>query len=137
MNPDPHPRKLLRTETRRHGFNSVVRARRPFRPDPDVAPWQIQIVINQNQVLRQDLMFSNERLNRGSTQVHKGLWLGQQHRLSGNSPRSGQRHAFRPRDPYIVPGGEYIRHQEAQVVRSVRVLLTRVPQASDKPHSGK
>src|SRR5436305_9600076 len=104
MNSDPHPRELFRAQVVGDGANPVVRPWGTFGPNPDAAPGQVQVVVYQNQVLRLNLVFGQEGLERDTGEVHKRLRFGEQDGLTRDLARSGERLFFGARDADVVPG---------------------------------
>jgi hypothetical protein len=68
------------TQTIDNGTHSFVSSRAARGTQPQTAQWQIQVVVDNQDALGWNVVGRCKPHHRSATQIHKSLWLGQQHR---------------------------------------------------------
>ena len=131
---DAKPRKLLRSQPRDNVLQTLLPARRPPRPQSQLAHRQVQVVAENQQVLVLQLVEAHRLLNAGSTEIHERYRAQQQSLLAAQlgfdhlaaKSRLGRRNA--------VPPGQLRQHQVTDVVPGSFVTAARIAKPNHQFH---
>src|SRR5581483_3368152 len=135
--PDSQPdsQELLRSQRADNRLHPVVSRRTTPLPDANLPQRKIQLVVNDDQILRRiGLILLEQFPHSHAAQVHVGLWLRQQNLLLLHYGAGSERSAIPVSDFHAGVVRQAINRQKAQVVGRELVFDSRIAQANDQFH---
>ena len=82
---DPDPDEFLIPDMLHNGIDAFMPAGTPAQADADSAQWQVEVVVDDNQVLQLHFEFTDQAADALAAVIHKGLRFGEDDIMPGNS----------------------------------------------------
>lgn len=114
------------------GLQPAMSGRSTSCSDPDSAQWQVQIIVDDEQILQPHLVAGDDGFHDAATPIHVGEGFEQNHRLSLDRPASQETLEFEAVKGKSVALRKSFEDGEAHIVPVSAVFGTRVPQADDQ-----